>query len=541
MAALPCVPQSLDEHEGSLKHAMQYGLCGMEHSLRNTKRQLRGHPAACFAAYRCPRIVPESKSRTSSNHKTVCVVGAGCAGLSACNALRERGIPYVCYEKGSKIGGLWRIENDNGLSGAYESLSINTSKSTMEFAGFPFPEEWTPFLSHKQVLEYIEQYAAHFDLKKNIQFETTVTEVAPHNNGGYTVSIQRKIESKPKSKHFATVIVANGHHWDPLFPTLPGKFAGQLLHAHQYRNHSILDDKRVVVLGMGNSGVDIASEASKYARSVIISSRESAYVVPRWIKGKPMDTINTSAIALLPWRWRQWLFSQQLKPFIQEQIAAGWGVPKHGLMQAHFTIHKDIVEQCKAKKVTPKSGIKQISGNLITFMDGTSVEVDVIVCATGYNVTFPFFKGNRIRVVDEDGPRLYKNMIHPEHPNLFFVGLLQPTGPMIPLCEQQTALIGDILQGKVVPPCPEKQLRAIQLQKQRVKDRWISAQRHLLEVDFHEYLMELKCERCPSKISFWERILYTIKVYLEALFPRTGCLGATRYEKSPEHHQSIEK
>jgi dimethylaniline monooxygenase (N-oxide forming) len=109
-------------------------------------------------------------------------------------------------------------------------------------------------MCHVQVLRYIEEYAAHFDLKKNIQFQTTVTEIVPHKGGGYDVSTQKAGGSKPQWRHFTTVIVANGHHWDPLFPELPGKFAGKVLHAHQYRNHSILDGKRVVVLGMGNSG-----------------------------------------------------------------------------------------------------------------------------------------------------------------------------------------------------------------------------------------------------------------------------------------------
>lgn len=105
-----------------------------------------------------------------------------------------------------------------------------------------------------QVLRYIEEYAAHHDLAKDIHFGTTITKIIPDKDGGYQVSIQQQKALKPEVKHFKTVIVANGHHWDPSYPVLPGKFSGQMIHAHRYRNHSVLDNKAVLVLGMGNSG-----------------------------------------------------------------------------------------------------------------------------------------------------------------------------------------------------------------------------------------------------------------------------------------------
>eukprot|EP00884_Botryococcus_braunii_P015284 jgi/Botrbrau1/2439/Bobra.0395s0060.1 len=451
-----------------------------------------------------------------------CIIGAGTSGIAAAKALKEKNLPFDWYEKGSRMGGLWWLGNDNGLNTCYEGVTTNTSKSTMAFSDFPFPPEFSQFPAPAEIHSYLEAYAKYFGVGDRCQFNTNVQQVVPLSGGParYRVELQNEKTGETYSRDYVNVIVANGHHWDPAYPELPGHFSGLLVHAHDYRTNELARGKRCLVLGVGNSGVDIAGEVSQVAENVCLSSRRGAYVLPRFLTGKiPMDAAVPTIVHLMPWRLRQRIMALSLWPILQRQKKAGFPMPHHGLLQAHVTMHRSLISLVEAGLVKPRPAIKSVEGKVFTFVDGTTEEVDLLFTCTGYNVTFPFL-GKEFNIVEQEGVRLYRNCVHPDFPGLFFVGLLQPIGAMIPLVEVQGRWIADILTDTVLLPTVPEMLSAIKKDQEVVKQRYVNSKRHMLEVDFLEYKVALQLERCPTKATLPQRVWHYVLTFANLFCPQ---------------------
>src|SRR5918996_6386074 len=179
---------------------------------------------------------------------TVCVIGAGSSGIAAAKALHQRGFAFDCFEKSDRVGGIWVFKNRNGLSSAYRSLHINTSRDRMQFADFPMPRSYPDFPHHTQIASYFDAYVDHFGFRDRIEFETEVTRAEPDGDG-WAVTLDRG-----ETRRYDALMVANGHHWDPRWPEPPfpgqDEFAGEQIHAHYYREPETLRGKRVLVLGI---------------------------------------------------------------------------------------------------------------------------------------------------------------------------------------------------------------------------------------------------------------------------------------------------
>ena len=214
----------------------------------------------------------------------VCIIGAGSSGVAAGKALAEHGVSFEIFEKGSGLGGMWRYENDSGQSSAYRSLHIDTSKKSLGYSDFPVPAGMPDYLSHAQMLAYLEAYAEHFDVRQHVHFRTEVARVTPEDQGGFAVTL-RDGEARP----YEAVLVANGHLWSPRMARFPGTFRGTVLHSHHYRTATPFEGERVLVIGIGNSAVDIAVDLSRHARRVVLSTRRGAWVMPKYILGVPTD------------------------------------------------------------------------------------------------------------------------------------------------------------------------------------------------------------------------------------------------------------
>src|SRR5215468_5240101 len=153
-----------------------------------------------------------------SGEGRVCIIGAGSSGITAAQVLQAAGIDFDCFEMGSGVGGNWRYENDNGVSSAYRSLHVNTSREGMQYAAYPMPEALPDYPSHWQIAEYFDAYVDHFGLRDRISFRTEVTKVEQAAGGGYDVTTRSRDERTARTHHYDHVLVANGHHWDPRWP-----------------------------------------------------------------------------------------------------------------------------------------------------------------------------------------------------------------------------------------------------------------------------------------------------------------------------------
>jgi dimethylaniline monooxygenase (N-oxide forming) len=431
----------------------------------------------------------------------VCIVGAGSSGIVAAQVLKARGIPYDCFEKGSFVGGNWRYENDNGMSSAYRSLHINTSRRVMAFKTLPMPDRFPDYPDHFQMAEYFDEYTDHFGLRETIRFNTQVVEVEPV-EGEWGVTVE-SADGKRETNRYRAVLVANGHHWDPRWPepAFPGadEFEGEQMHAHHYREPDVLPGKRVLVLGIGNSAVDIAVESSRIAEETFLATRRGAYVIPKYINGKPIDELSNPITSMLPLAVQRFFATRALGVASAADPSA-YGLPKpdHKLFEAHPTVSSELLPRLGHGDITPKPNIDRFSGGrTVRFADGTEEEIDLVVYCTGYRVTFPFFRPEVFAAPDNRLP-LYRRVVSPERPGLYFIGFIQPLGPIMPLAEAQCEWVADLLAGRAPLPAAPEMKREIATEERKMQKRYVTSKRHTVEVDFYPYLREIQRARKPA-------------------------------------------
>ncbi|MFN8162521.1 MAG: NAD(P)-binding domain-containing protein [Solirubrobacterales bacterium] len=427
----------------------------------------------------------------------VCILGAGSSGIVAAQVLDARGIPFDCFEKGSEIGGNWRYENDNGMSSAYRSLHINTSRRVMAFKTLPMPDHYPDYPNHFQMAAYFDEYVDHFGLREKIRFRTEVVAVEPA-DGEWEVTVQGA-EGGRETSRYRAVLVANGHHWDPRWPEppFPGseQFSGEQIHAHHYREPDVLRGKRVLVLGIGNSATDIAVESSRIAEETFMAMRRGAYILPKYMNGKPIDEASTPLVSRLPMSVQRFFSMRMLGVAAGDMTAYGLPRPDHKLFEAHPTVSSELLPRLGHGDIKVKPNIDRFTGGrTVRFADGTEEEIDLVVYCTGYKMTFPFFDPEVFSAPDNRLP-LYRRVVSVERPGLFFVGFIQPLGPIMPLAEAQSEWVADLLSGRAALPPPAAMRGEIAAEERKMSRRFVASKRHTVEVDFHPYLREIRRER----------------------------------------------
>ncbi|HWC25187.1 MAG TPA: NAD(P)-binding domain-containing protein [Solirubrobacteraceae bacterium] len=422
---------------------------------------------------------------------TAAIIGAGSSGIAAAKALHEREIAFCCFEASDRVGGNWVFDNKNGMSAAYRDLYINTSRERMQYSDFPMPKSYPDFPHHSQIAAYFDAYVDRFGFRDRIRFETAVVHAAQRRDGTWLLE-----DSHGKQHEYDVLLVANGHHWDRRWPepAFVGSdmFEGIQMHAHDYRDNGFLAGRDVVVVGMGNSAMDIAVESSYVARSTHLAARRGAWIVPKYIFGRPLDQIST--MALVP----HWLNSRISELIIRLHTGRPerYGLPRpdHRFGQAHPTISGRILDRIVHGTIAPHPNIARLGPDWVEFEDGTRAHADVVIYCTGYRITFPFFDedfiaapGNRID--------LFRRVFAPRNPSLAFVGLLQPIGATMPLAEAQGQWIAEYLRGEYHLPAPRAMDADIRREQASMRRRYVASKRHTIQVDFDRYLYDLRRER----------------------------------------------
>jgi dimethylaniline monooxygenase (N-oxide forming) len=426
--------------------------------------------------------------------RRVCIIGAGSSGLTAAKTLHERGIAFDCFERGSGVGGLWRYENDNGLSAAYRSLHINTSRDRMGFSDYPMPRAYPDFPHHSLILKYFEAYTDHFGFRERIQFQTSVLSVRPRSNAAFDVTTADRHGAR-QTRAYAAVLIANGHHWSPRYASFPGTFHHPMLHAHQYRTPDALAGKRVLVVGMGNSGCDIACEASRVAEKVFLSTRRGAHIIPKYIFGRPLDRVAP------PWAWKhmpfrlfQFLFALTLRVSRGDLARFRLPVPRHRILEEHPTVSSDLLNLIGHGRIAIKPDVRMLDGDHVCFADGSREPIDVLIQATGYHISVPFLDPEILNPAGNE-VGLYKHVVHPDYPDLYFIGLVQPWGAIMPLAEEQGKWVADLIEGKCGLPTAQAMKADIAAERAAMRRRYTDTARHTIQVDFYPYLAALRRER----------------------------------------------
>ncbi|MGH3728424.1 MAG: NAD(P)-binding domain-containing protein [Micromonosporaceae bacterium] len=440
----------------------------------------------------------------------VCIIGAGSSGIAACRALKARGIGYDCFEAGSAIGGNWRYQNDNGMSSAYRSLHINTSRDLMAYASYPMPAELPDFPNHFQIAQYFDDFVDHFGLRETITFRTEVVSVAPASGtngaaanadsaaGAWDVTTRHRDTGEVATNRYSAVLIANGHHWNPRWPepAFPGAdtFTGEQVHAHYYKTPESYAGKRVLVLGIGNSACDIAVETSYVSERTFLAMRRGAYVVPKYQFGKPFDSLVKTPLGKMPFPVQRLLTGLALRIVQGKVTDYGLPQPDHRPLEAHPTVSADLLNRLGHGEITVKPCIDRLDGDTVHFTDGSTERIDIVVYCTGYKISFPFLADGLVAATDNKVD-LYRRVVDPAHPGLYFVGLVQPIGAIMPIAEAQSEWLADLLDGTCALP-PEAEMRRSIADYDRVlAKRYVASKRHTIQVDFNSYLAELRRER----------------------------------------------
>ncbi|MFV1972066.1 MAG: flavin-containing monooxygenase, partial [Acidimicrobiia bacterium] len=319
----------------------------------------------------------------------VCVIGAGVSGLTTVKHLLDRGIKFDAFEMGSDTGGNWRYDNDSGRSPVYASLHIDTSKGRFAYADLTMPKNWPAYLHHTQVLEYLDKYAETYGLKEHIEFRHQVVAARPEGDN-WKVTTRDLTSGEEATKPYRAVIVATGHHWDPNIPEQDVPFEGETMHAQAYRTPERFIGKDVVVVGAGNTGADIASELSWHAKTVTLSTRSGAHVLPRYVFGRPLDSFSTRLSSQMPLAAQRAAYRMLLYVARGSQESYGFPTPDTPILSQHPTVSADLLALVKDGQVIVRSDISRFAEDEVIFVDGKRTRADVIIYATGYRISFPF-------------------------------------------------------------------------------------------------------------------------------------------------------
>ncbi|NKX88266.1 flavin-containing monooxygenase [Nocardia coubleae] len=421
----------------------------------------------------------------------VCVIGAGPSGITAAKRLAEYGIPFVCYEASDEVGGNWYYRNPNGMSACYQSLHIDTSKYRLQFEDFPAPADWPDFPHHSQLHQYFKDYVDHFGLRDRIRFDALVTAAERTDDGRWLVTAAGDTEV------FDALIVCNGHHWDPRMPDYPGDFDGVLMHSHAYNDPFDPIDmrgKRIVVVGMGNSGLDIASELSQrfLAERLFVSARRGVWVLPKYVRGQVGDRRS------MP-KWMPPKVALKLKQrFVRKNrgLMQNYGLPApdHEPFEAHPSASEEFLHRAGCGDVECKPPITRLDGDTVHFADGSREQVDVVLCATGYHISFPFFTDPSLVPDSDNRLPLFQMMMKPSVDNLFYLGLAQPTPTLVNFAEQQTKLVAAYLTGRYHLPSRAEMDAEVDERLDARAGRYYDSPRHTIQVEFEPYVRGLAKE-----------------------------------------------
>jgi hypothetical protein len=430
-----------------------------------------------------------------SEKPLTCVIGAGISGLTSGKALSDRRLPYACFEASDGVGGNWYFRNPNKRSSAYQSLHIDTYRDSVSFRDMPMGDDYPDYAHHAQIRAYINDYADAFGLRERIRFETPVEHAERKPGGGWRISAGGEVEE------FDFLVVGNGHHWDPRYPDFPGEFDGETIHSHHYIDPTEpldLKGKRVLVVGIGNSSVDIVSELSRkgVAEKVFLSTRSGAWVMPKYLFGQPVGKI-VKTTPYLPLRLQRWI--ARPLPYIASGRMEDFGLPhpNHEFLEAHPTVSSELLLRLGSGDAVAKPNVKELQGGKVEFEDGSVEEIDAIIWATGYRITFPFFDEDFLSAPDNRLP-LYKRVFVPGIDDLALIGFAQTVPTLFPFVELQSKLMARYVGGDYALP-PEAEMReTIEDDQKKMFGEVIDRPRHTMQVDWYVYEHDIRKHEIPA-------------------------------------------
>lgn len=421
----------------------------------------------------------------TANRCKVGIVGAGPSGLSLARQLKAAGISFQIHEKHSGVGGLWDIDNPG--SPMYESAHFISSRTKSGFYDYPMPEDYPDYPHRKLILKYIRDFVAEFALEQHIRFNAQVVKTQQVESGW------RVTETGGEAFHYDYLVCASGINWQPQMPDIPGEFNGQQIHSVDYRNVDSLKGKKVLVVGAGNSGCDIACDAAQVADKAFISVRRGYYFIPKHIMGVPADVYD-ARFPWLPTKIKQLTFPWLLR--LSARVPWKYGLPRpdHKMFESHPIMNDQLLHYLAHGDISAKADVARLDGDSVIFKDGSKEQIDAIIYATGYK--------SRIAYVDDallqysgDRPDLYLNVFHRKLNNLFAIGFLETNSGAFTLFDHMSHLVVNYIKER--DSASEKAIKFESLIHKDEPDvsggvNYVKSGRHANYVNKNAYLNYLK-------------------------------------------------
>ncbi len=357
------------------------------------------------------------------------IIGAGPCGVAAIRCFSKKGIPFKAFEFHDQVGGIWN--SDNPLSTMYNSAHLISSKTMTQIEEFPFEESVADFPHNKVIKKYFLNFAEKYELNKHIRFNSNILSVTRNDDSTWTVKYKDTKTNEEFSENFKGVVLATGlfNKGNENTPKWEGveTFKGEIIHAADYKSGDVFADKRVLIVGCGNSAADIAIDAVHRAKSVDMSVRRGYYFIPKYLFGKPMDMMNASFKKYIPSFIKKKLETQTIQWFAGNPVNFGFPKPDYSFLESHPVINSYLLQHVGHGDINIVKDILKFEGNTIHFRDGTKKEYDVILTATGYHIKFKYISHELLNWKG-DCPDLHLNIFHPKFDNLFVAGMIEATG-----------------------------------------------------------------------------------------------------------------
>ncbi|XP_015779552.1 PREDICTED: dimethylaniline monooxygenase [N-oxide-forming] 5-like [Acropora digitifera] len=460
----------------------------------------------------------------------VAIIGAGSSGLTCIKSCNDDGLEPVCFEEEDTIGGLWYFTEEERHSSVYGSTVINTSKEMMCFSDFPIPKEFPPYMHHRKIMEYFHLYAKEFDLYKFIRFRTKVVEIRKtpdFDETGKWEILFRELDGadskEVKVEIYDAVMLCVGHHSEPSWPSpsFPGqdRFEGLKMHSHSYKDFKPFEKKKVLIVGIGNSGGDIAVELSRHTQQVYLSTRRGAWILSRLGRGgKPADQeALTRFTAMLPLKLTGSLFLKLINQrFDHDHFALR---PQHSVFGQHPMVNDDLPHRIITGTIIVKPNVSHFTKTGVVFDDGTQVnDLDVVIFCTGYKIGYKCVD-QAVLPVSDNKVELYKYVFPPNlsKPTLAVLGCIQPFGAIFPLAELQARWATQVFRGKKFLPPKDVMMDSIQKKREEMAQRFYASKRHTIQVDYVPYADELATE-VGCKPDLWRLLLRDPALALKCFF-----------------------
>lgn len=376
---------------------------------------------------------------TEDHGDAFAIVGAGPAGLVTARAFMNYGLEVDLYERHSAIGGIWDIENPG--SPLYRSCHFISSRDYGAFFDFPMPREYPMYPKWHQIRDYIRSFAEHYGIEEKVRFNSNVVGVAPVE----TDSGERwQLTLENGEAHiYRGVISAGGGQWKPVIPHWPGeeRFRGTIIHSSEYHDPSELEGKTVLVVGAGNSGVDIAADASQRAERAFLTTRRGYWFLPKLAYGRPVGDLLQGLIpdeelpAPLRGRTPPEIIALVMESVIGDVTNYGLPEPDHEFGQTHPITNFEVIHALGHGTLEYRRNLERFTDTGAVFSDGREEQIDLVILATGYDLSLPWIDEELVDRVDEI-PQFHLGTLVQGAQGLYGAGVLHFAGNTFPVFDQ---------------------------------------------------------------------------------------------------------